>query len=309
VTNYASETGTSLYTNATATTGGTTVYRDYNINRSYSKVLPQLGGRFNLDNRQQVFMSVAKNFRAPPNTAFTGSNVRFVNDTVVPWVSIKPETTVMTDLGYRFQSPAVSVTATLFNSDFKDRQATAIDPNTQLSVYTNAGRVNNHGLELEAGSGVYRGFSVYGSLTLQKSKIKDNLQVSTTVTLPTAGKQFTLTPKYLAGLAVQYEDGPFYVRTKVKYNGSQMATLMNDESAPAYVTGDVDAGYKFGDVGLAKNIKLAMNISNIGNTKYRNPSSGSVNNAVAYGTYAASTVYYYLGAPRLTTFTLSADFE
>ncbi len=51
-----------------------------------------------------------------------------------------------------------------------------------------------------------------------------------------------------------------------------------------------------------------MNVSNIGNAKYRNPSSASVVNATPVGATPASTVYYYLGAPRLFSLTLSADF-
>jgi iron complex outermembrane receptor protein len=81
---------------------------------------------------------------------------------------------------------------------------------------------------------------------------------------------------------------------------------MNDEAAPAYTVGDLDLGYKFADQGMVKNPTLRLNISNIGNTKYRNPSSGTVVNA--QGT-SPSTVYYYLGAPRLVSLSLSADFQ
>lgn len=275
---------------------------DYNIKRSFSEWLPQLGTRFNLDRRQQVFFNIAKNFRAPPNYAYTGSYVEQVDGAVSPKSEIKPETSVMTDVGYRYQSPAMTFSATLFHSKFKDRQSTAYNPNDQVSTYTNAGRVNNRGLELEVGSGKYKGFSAYGSLTLQKSKIKDNIAVSSSSTLATAGKQFTLTPEAMIGTSVQYEMGPFYARVKVKYTGSQYATLMNDEKAPAYFVGDLDAGYKFDDFGLLRNPQLRMNISNIGDAKYRSPTSGSVNTALT------STVYYYLGAPRLFTMSLSADF-
>ena len=52
----------------------------------------------------------------------------------------------MTDLGYRYQAIALSLSATLFNSDFKNRQSNAFDPVTQNSTYQNVGRVNNRGL-------------------------------------------------------------------------------------------------------------------------------------------------------------------
>ncbi|MFS9605448.1 TonB-dependent receptor domain-containing protein, partial [Klebsiella pneumoniae] len=87
------------------------------------------------------------------------ANVRFVGGVIQPIQDIKAETSIMTDLGYRFQSRDLSFTATFFNSDFKNRQANVTDPNTLVSVYTNAGRVTNRGVELEAGSGVFGGFS------------------------------------------------------------------------------------------------------------------------------------------------------
>jgi iron complex outermembrane receptor protein len=318
VTNHANEGGTSVYTvnSAGVYTKGATVYQDYNIKRSFNELLPQLGGRFNLDAQQHVFVNAAKNFRAPPNFAYYGSYVASVNGVITPIAEIKSETSVMIDAGYRFQSKDISVSATVFNSDFKNRQVSATDPNTLVSTYVNAGGVKNRGLELEVGSGVYQGFSAYGSLTLQKSKMKDDLQVTTTGFLPTAGKQFAKTPKQMAALSVQYEQGPIYVRVKGKFTGSQYVDLMNQEAAPSYVSGDLDAGYKFADFGMVKNLQLRLNISNIGNTKFRSASSVITNAAATtlrgpttLTSYAASTEYYYLGAPRLTSLTLSADFE
>ncbi|MEK8051647.1 TonB-dependent receptor [Ideonella sp. DXS22W] len=286
----------------------------YRIQRDYNEVLPQAGVRFNLDKQQQVFANIAKNFKAPPNFAFTGSNVRLVNGVITPYVEIKPETSVMLDVGYRLQTNLGSLSATVFNADFKNRQATATDQATLVSTYTNAGATNNRGLELEAGSApFFGGFTVYGSLTLQKSKLKDDLQASTAVKLPTSGKQMTLTPETMVAAALQYAAGPYYARLKLKHTGKQYATLMNDEETPAYTTGDLDFGYKFADMGIVKSPTLRLNISNIGNTKYRNPSSGTGNNAVTYtstaGTVAGTAPTYYLGAPRLVTLSLSADFQ
>lgn len=282
----------------------------YNLKKSYDDVLPQLGLRFNLDRNSQVFLNVAKNFKAPPNTAFMTPNVRVLNGVVTPYIDVKPETSVMTDIGYRLQTRAGSLSATVFNSDFKDRQASAYDPNTQVSTFQNIGRTTNRGLELEAGSATFwGGFTAYGSLTLQKSKVKDNYAVSATATLPTAGKQMTLTPEQMIGASLQYATGPYYVRLKAKYTGKQYATLMNDEEVPTYTVLDLDAGYNFGNVGMLSNTQLRMNISNLGNEKYRNPSSGTVSNALVYGSRAAQNVFYYLGAPRFFSVTLSADFQ
>lgn len=320
VTNYANETGVPTYSLANGVyTAGARIYQDFNINRSFSKVLPQIGGRFNLDSKSHVFLNVAKNFRAPPNYAYmvssSGVYVASINGgPVIPLVEVKPETSVMIDGGYRFQSRDLSFSVTLFQSDFKNRQVSATDPNTQISTYLNAGGVKNHGMELEVGTGVYYGLSAYGSLTVQKSKMKDDLQVTTTGTLPTKDKQFGKTPENMAALSVQYEQGPAYARVKGKFTGSQYADLMNQEKVPSYTTLDLDAGYKFGDWGMFKNPQLRLNVANITNKQYRSASS-VISNAAntklngSGANYTPSTEFYYLGAPRFTSVTFSVDFQ
>lgn len=294
VTNYANE-------------GFTTTY---NIQKTYSDVLPQIGLRVNLDKGHQVFANVGKNFRAAPNFAFTGNNVRLNSAGQVELVTeAKPETSIVADLGYRLQTRAFSLSATLFNADFTDRQANAYDPVADKSTYTNAGKVKTSGLELEIGSAPFAGgFTAYGSLTAQSSEILDNITVAKGQILPTAGKQFTLVPDRMVGASLQYATGPFYARLKVKHTGRQFASLLNDEEVPAYSTGDFDAGYNFGKLGSLSNVQLRFNLSNITNAQYRNPSSGSVVNTVKYGTTNPSTVFYYLGAPRYAAVSMSADF-
>ncbi len=291
---------------------GTASQTQYSLEKSYGEVLPQAGIRFNIDREQQVFGNIGKNFRAPPNFAFANSSnngITIVNGAPVINTPIEAETSITTDIGYRFQGKALSFSASAFNVDFKNRQANAFDPILLKSVYTNAGNVTNRGLELELGTTPVNGFSAYASLTIQKSKIKSDLSVGKGIFVPTTGKQFPLTPQTLAGLSLQYASGPMYARLKAKMTGNQYATLMNDEEVPSYMTADFDAGYKFADVMFVKNPMIKLNISNIGNTKYRNPTSGSVVNAQAVGTVASSgTVFYYLGAPRLFSVTLSADF-
>ncbi|WP_416759513.1 TonB-dependent receptor [Roseateles sp. So40a] len=302
---------------------------DYQFKKTYNDILPQVGVRYQLTTSQQVFLNVAKNFRAPPNFAFTGSNVNVVNNQAALAREAKAETSINTDLGYRFQSRELSLSATLFNVNFKDRQANAFDWEQQKSTYMNVGKVKTRGLELEAGTGTFKGFSAYGSLTVQKSEVQNDMSigrvnVGTTaapvyqqVYLPTKGNKMTLTPDMILGGSVQYTYGPFYARVKVKRTGKQQATLMNDEEVPAYWVGDVDAGYNFGNINeWVKNVQLRLNVSNIGNASYRNPSSGTVTNALPYTTTVggkpftqnASTVFYYLGAPRFVSMNLSADF-
>jgi iron complex outermembrane receptor protein len=320
--NTANESGNLPYT-VNATTGaysqvGSRVYQDYNIKRTFNEVLPQLGARFNLDAKQHVFVNIAKNFRAPPNFAYFGSYVGLVTKNGVtnmePLVEVKPETSIMLDGGWRYQSRDVTVSATVYHKNFKNRQVQATDPNTLVSTYINAGGTTGQGLELEIGSGVFNGFSAYGSLTLQKETMNEDLRVSATGYLPTAGNSFAKVPDKMAALSLQYDQGPIYARVKGKFTAAQYVDLMNQEKAPAYSTFDFDAGYKFANWGFAKNPQLRLNIANIGSKQYRNPASILTNAASTTlkgsgATFTPSTEFYYLGAPRFTSLTFSVDFE
>lgn len=274
---------------------------DYSVSKSYSAFLPQLGARYSITNDQQVFFNAARNFRAPPNYAYAPyeGNVAVENGKVVVVGSVKAETSTVVDLGYRRQESWGNVSGTLFFVDYQNRQATAYNPNTETSAYTNAGRVRNYGFELEAGTKAIQGWSLYASLTHNHSWQLDNLRTSSG-TLATAGKEYPLDPDWLFGMSLQYEREHWYARLKGKLTGATYATLTNDERVPAYMTFDFDAGYRFNDAYFIKKPTVRLNVSNIFNRQYRNASS--------LNTTSSAGVYYYLGAPRLLSVTFSADF-
>jgi iron complex outermembrane receptor protein len=247
--------------------------------------------------------------KAPPNFVFAPTgNVTIVNGQPVLSSAIKEETSYNLDVGYRHQGDMLISSLTFYAVDFRDRQATAYNPLTQVSVLTNVGKVKNQGVELEISNTPINGWAFYGSLGYAKSEIKSDLRASSTVTLATAGNEFPLTPKLKAGLSAEYSTGPGFARLTAKATGKQQATLANDEEVPGYTTMGFDAGYTFANYSWLKRPKIMLNVSNLTDKQYRNPSSQSVLNANAYGSLRASTVYYYLGAPRFTSVTFSADF-
>lgn len=295
---------------------GTTSAVSYNIEKTYTMVLPQLGARYRITPDDQLFASLAKNFRAPPNFVFatTGRNVVVTPAGKATLVSdVKPETSWNLDMGYRHQTSAISTSATVFINDFKNRQANATDPATLTSTYTNVGKVQNKGFELELGNTPVNGWSFYGSLGYLRTEIKSNIAAGVNaatkaiIYLPTAGNEFPLAPKWKTGLSASYETNSWYARLKGKYTSTQQATLANDEEVPGYTTVDFDAGYQFPATSPLKNAKLTLNISNLLNRQYRNPTS-QAQNAVAYGSITAASVFYNLGAPRLISATMQVDF-
>lgn len=285
--------------------------KPYNLIKKYNTLLPQLGARYRITNDDQVFISVAKNVKAPPNFVFgnIGTSVKVVNGVANFVGDVKQESSWNTDIGYRHQDDKFIASVTAFFIDFKDRQATTFDPITQASSYTNVGRVSNKGLEFEIGNTPINGWAMYGSLGFNNSKIKDDMLSATNVYLPTAGKEMINTPKKKAGLSIEYQNGSFWTRVKARATGQQQASMVNDETAPGYTTFGIDGGYTFANFGYIKRPKLTFNLSNITDKQYRNPSSTTVKNtqAIPGVTTAVDTQRYYLGAPRFVSVTLSID--
>ena len=285
--------------------------KPYNMVKKYSTLLPQLGARYRLTNDDQLFISVAKNVKAPPNFVFgnIGSNVKVVNGVASFIGDVKQESSWNTDIGYRHQDDNFIASVTAFFVDFKDRQATSFDPITQTNSYSNVGPVSNKGLEFEIGNTPINGWAMYGSLGFNNSKIKDDMLSATNVYLPTAGKEMINTPKKKAGLSIEYQNGSFWTRVKARATGQQQASMVNDETAPGYTTFGIDGGYTFANFGYIKRPKLTFNLSNITDKQYRNPSSTTVKNtqAIPGVTTSVDTQRYYLGAPRFVSVTLSID--
>jgi iron complex outermembrane receptor protein len=285
--------------------------KQYKIVKTYNDVLPQLGARYRLTNDDQFFASVAKNMKAPPNFVFgnVGTSVKLVNGVATLVGDVKEETSWNTDIGYRHQDSKFIATVTAFFVDFRDRQATSFDVVTGSSIYTNVGKTTNRGLEIEVGNTPINGWAFYGSLGFNNSEIKEDMKLSNSTVLKTAGKEMINTPKVKAGLSAEYQDGAFWSRLKIRSTGKQQASMLNDETAPGYTTFGIDGGYTFANFSFLKRPKLTFNLSNITNKQYRNPSSSTVKNAnpVPGVTTSFDTARYYLGAPRFASVTLSVD--
>jgi iron complex outermembrane receptor protein len=282
----------------------------YQIARTYKAVLPQFGARYKITNDDQIFISIAKNMKAPPNFVFSnvGTNVKIISPGVVQLAGdVKEETSWNTDIGYRHQDSRFIATFTAFGVSFKNRQASGFDPIANANSYTNVGDVKTRGFEIEANNMPINGWSLYGSVGYIKSEIQDDLRVTSTATLPLGGKELPNTPRLKGGLSLEYSQKSFWARVKAKATSEQQSTLVNDEKSPGYTVFGFDAGYTFPNYGILKRPKLTFNWSNITNKQYRNASSTSVTNTTAYPGISAGTLRYYLGAPRFASVTLSMD--
>jgi iron complex outermembrane receptor protein len=292
---------------------------DYQVSRSYTSTNPSLGLRYSVSDASQLFANVSKGSKTPGNFIFA-SAYRAATNSIVINDTVKQETSVNTDMGYRYLSDSFTASGTLFSTQFKNRIGTSYDPLTATSTDTNVGDASIRGMELEAGTKPFMGFSVYASLTYTKSKINADQQILPatallTNLLPTSGKEFPDTPKWLSGLTLQYANGPFLAGVSTKYTGARYSSLVNDEKVGGYTLTDLNMAYKLPQFSSIKGITLRFNVSNLFDNKSLLLNSGSgtqftQNTKPLPGVVAGngSTVFYYIGAPRFASASITMDF-
>ncbi len=277
-----------------------------NVSATYSETLPSVGVRYELSPTSHLFANVAKNFRAPSN--FILYDTARTQDTV-------PETSVNTDIGYRYQVDKTYFSGSLFMIDFKNRFATVRDADGSYRTY-NAGNVASQGFELEVGHKLGQGLSSYASLSYLDSKQKTDFTTTNSshqsITLPTAGKTYIDSPNWMMGLGMQYETGGWFMGGQVKYTGKRYSTLMNDQSIPAMTTVDANLGYRFGRMTYFKSAMLKLNVSNLFDRNTLAIINSSQPNALSYTingvTLAGSNPQYTPLAPRFASIQFLADF-
>lgn len=277
----------------------------YNIKADYFKTLPSLGARYQLNNEQQFFCNIAENFKAPPDSVYYGL---FNGPTLLP-VNVGAETSTNWDLGYRYAGRDLSLSGSLFYVDFRNRIASAYDPVNVIFTNFNVGNSTTRGVELESAWRFERQWSIYGSLTYTDSRMKQNLMTGANTFEATVGKQFPDVPQWMAGVALQYRDGPWSANLSAKYTGRRYSTLVNDESVGGFTLFSFDAGFHLPTSGVFIDPMLRFNVYNLFNSNYLYLNAGSgvgfTTRALGAGGVAPS---YYVGAPRSFSLMLSGGF-
>lgn len=275
----------------------------FTVTKTYDETLPSIGATYQLTPQKSIFANITKNFRIPANyTLYESGNSQ----------NLLPETSVNLDAGYRFQGDWLISSATVFYTDFKNRQASSRDATGSYITY-NVGNVRNYGVELETGTRPINGFGVYGSLAYTSSVMTSDFatydSTGKPVLLPTSGKTFVDTPTWLAGIGLSYTQNGFFSDLKTRYTGMRYSTLLNDQQIPGYVTADFSMGYKFKNAGFLKNPVLRFNVANLFDKRYLNSIESTTTNAQTYATITGTAPTYFPGAPRFASLTLSADFK
>ncbi|HEV7234097.1 MAG TPA: TonB-dependent receptor, partial [Sphingorhabdus sp.] len=197
---------------------GTPVFSTFRANYKFSPVLPSAGFTYRITDDASIFGSYARGFSSP----------RTDNLYRAPVVTVDPETTDTFDLGVRYTSNRVQAQATAWMTDFKNRIVTSFDQNQGISVDRNIGTVKGKGVDVGIAIRPLDWFTFQGNASYNDSTLRDNIQVSSTVTLPTKGKRVVETPEWTFGYRAEVEFGPASAGLQFKYVTDRFATDLND---------------------------------------------------------------------------------
>jgi iron complex outermembrane receptor protein len=161
---------------------------------TYKKPLPNIGLTYAITPQVTAFGNYSKGLSVPStDNLYNSFFFPITTDAAKP----KPELTDNFDGGLRYSSSKIQAQLGGWYTHFTNRQASAFDPELNVSVFRNLGTVNKWGID---GSVSYQPikpltFYVFGSWN--NSKIQDNIQIGS---LPTGVTCDTVSPTSTQGL-------------------------------------------------------------------------------------------------------------
>ncbi|BAK82630.1 TonB-dependent receptor [Komagataeibacter medellinensis] len=293
------------------------------INQTYREALPTMAFRYKVDSKNQLFFSVATNYRVPMNSSLYDSGAYYAGSGYSNHAAtgLKPEVSISEEFGWRYQGKLINTSLTYFHYNFTNRlfTQTIVDPHNMGDYYTtsiNGGGETTNGVDFEIGTRPIYNIRPYFSAEYIDARNDSNLAAQTrgvSALLPTKGKFAPQTPRYQFGLGLDYDNGGIFGNFSLKYVAKQYSTFMNDEAVPSYVRMNIGVGYRFKSWGLFKSPTIKLNLSNITNNHYLNYASGIETNAQTAIAMNGKSVKGYvptygIASPFSAIFSMSSGF-
>ncbi|GLQ90018.1 TonB-dependent receptor [Dyella flagellata] len=270
-----------------------------NSDNRYHRFLPALGASWKLDDNNQLYYSLTRTFRAPPDAATYGNSRLGLPAPL-------PESAWSNEIGWRFTHGPLTLHTDAYLANMGNRTAVGLDPNTFINYYINAGRVRMAGLNAEGNLDLGHGFTLYSSYTYTQAKVEQDLNLPATADTAatfyaTKGKQFPGTPRNMAYLGARYSANGLTLNLNGKFTGSEYGDFLNTERVSSNFTLNGSASYELPDFSVLHKPTIAINALNLLNRRYLMlPSSPTLSAGVSSPTY-------YVGAPRQWYITLSTE--
>lgn len=316
-------------------TAGVPQQRNYN----YNKILPNVGFTVAVAQGASLYANYSKGLQVPgTDTLYNAFFFPVTSSSGSP----KAETSDNFDVGLRMRAGRLSASLGAWYTMFYDKISQIYDQNTQVSLYTNLGKVEKYGFDATLTWKVDDHFSIYAFGSYNKSRILADIiaskagngvttdQVVNGNTIlrysngnmyyATAGKRESGVPIYTAGARFEANFDPFDLAISVKNNGKRYinaenlpsysslvpatAVEVNPATLPSYTTVDLSARMKLAIAGLKSDKSfIQLNVTNLFNQYYY---SGFTGSSTPIGVNTVPTLY--LAVPRTVVGTLSVAF-
>ena len=213
--------------------------------------LPQVGGVWDANGREQVFFNVQKNVRQFQTSAAAGlSPFALGSQTLFDFfkANARPETSWTYEAGLRTSRELDLGPLTRFDGqinyyhvDFSNRLL-GISPTTTITaivsgatIIQNVGDVKTDGVDVAGTLRFGPAFSLYNALSYNNSRYSDNYLNGTT-TVATAGRKVPGSPDWLNKTVATLSIDPVEVQLVGDYIGRRFATYTNDLKVDGYFT-------------------------------------------------------------------------
>lgn len=272
----------------------------------YNKVLPNVGLTYDLTPEASIFANYSKGIQVPGtdnlyNSFFFAPGTDEANPT--------PETTDNFDLGVRYRTGSLLAQLSGWFTKYKNRLASAYDPELDRTIYRNLGAVDKYGIDASVSYQLIPELQFYVFGSYLKSEIKDDLQSGVVngnpVFLPTAGNRESGAPTYTLGGRVQGNLGPVELGVQAKRTGPRYVNDQNlpvsqtingtltqvyGAKIPAYTLVDFDARVNLEFLGLNDKTFFQLNVVNLFDKLYVGGFDGGFSNT--------SVPFVQIGSPR-----------
>lgn len=308
--------GTDVAVPATAGTLNPTWAAPQKRTYKYDKVLPSVGLNYKVTPEASLFWNYSKGLSVPGTDSLYNA---FFFPVGTDGANPKPETTDSFDLGTRYATNGFQAQVSLWYTSYKNRLASAYDPDLNVSVYRNLGKVEKYGIDGSISYTPIEYFTLYAFGSYLKSKIKDDVESGVvggvTTFAPTAGKRESGAPVYTLGgraevnvegvtVGIQAKrTGKRYIYdTNLPIYGATTATQIYGAAAPAYTLVDLDARISLARFG-AKDTWFQLNVSNLFDKLYVGGFGGNL-----FQSSLNSAPFVQIGSPRAVSGSVHVSF-
>jgi iron complex outermembrane recepter protein len=217
---------------------------------TYKKPLPNIGLTYAITSQVSAFGNYSKGLSVPStDNLYNSFFFPITTDAAKP----KPELTDNFDGGLRYSSSKIQAQLGGWYTHFTNRQASAFDPELNVSVFRNLGTVNKWGIDGSVAYEPMKHLTLYVFGSWNKSKIQDNIQIGSLpagVTCDTVSQTSTQglqncaftkgnresgSAKYSYGVSAHGDIGPVSMGINAKRSGPR---FVFDNNAPVF-RGDI----------------------------------------------------------------------